>query len=388
MKILIIDESINRVGGVERVISTLANKLCDNNEVFVLSEYKSSDKPFYMYNKNVKIKYLIDSQKYITNRLKSKNLKYYIFRAIEKVRDTIILNRKIKEEVCKLNDFDLIIFGRVFTALDFFRNVKRKINSKVIVRDAIHLEYYTKKIQNDMKKYFPKYVDKFIVSSDESINNYGNFFNSNSVEIKKIYNPLGIIPNCGYSYNNKTIVSIGRLDNQKGFENLISAFKIVYSNNNDWHLKIYGSGNYESKLKNEIKKYNLETAVEILPTTKNVVDVFNNSSIFVLPSRYEGYANILVEAMACGIPSISYNWLMGAEEIIDDKVNGIIVKLNDRYKYFNGEQDCDDIQNLANAIEYLISNPAVCESFSKKSISIVESRNIDNILDEWLKIIC
>jgi len=151
MKILIIDESINRVGGVERVISTLANKLCDNNEVFVLSEYKSSDKPFYMYNKNVKIKYLIDSQKYITNRLKSKNLKYYIFRAIEKVRDTIILNRKIKEEVCKLNDFDLIIFGRVFTALDFFRNVKRKINSKVIVRDAIHLEYYTKKIEGEIR---------------------------------------------------------------------------------------------------------------------------------------------------------------------------------------------------------------------------------------------
>lgn len=388
MKILFIDESINRVGGVERVISTLSNKLSNNNNVDVMSVYKSSDKPFYQYNENVNISYLIDSRKYKTNKLKSKNIKYYFFRFFEKLKDKLILNKKIDKMILNFNNYDVIIFGRVFTAIDFLNRLKDRTNAKVIVRDAIHLEYYSEEVKNKIKTLFPKYVDKFIVSSDESINAYNKFFSNNEgLELVKIYNPLGILPNVKYNFSSKTIISIGRLDEQKGYDNLIMAFSLISDKYNDWKLKIYGDGNYENYLKKIISDKNLKNQVEILPSVKDVVKIFNESSIFVLPSRYEGYANILVEALSCGIPSVSYDWYMGVEEIIDDEINGFVVKLKNRKDYFNGINYKEDIENLSKKIEYMINNQNKCLEISKNASSIIDSRSIEIIIDKWIKII-
>lgn len=388
MKILIIDESINRIGGVERIISVLSNNLAKENSVDVVSEYKSSSEPFYKYSNNVSLKYLLDSRKFVTNNMKDKSLKYYFYRIIEKTLVYFSLNKKIKKIIRVFNDYDVIIFGRVFSALDFLRKIgKEKVNSKIIVRDAIHLRYYNNKIQKEIKELFPRFVDTFIVSSEESIETYKNFFGNEKIDLKKIYNPLGIEPINGYSFSNKTVISIGRLDDQKGFENLIRAFSVVRNNHPDWKLQIYGSGLYEKYLNSVISENDLEECVTICPPTKDVVSVFNNSSIFVLPSRYEGYANILVEALSCGMPSISFNWLMGAEEIIQNGKNGIIIPLSDREKYFNGIDSEEDAINLANTINYLIENKKICDTFSKNAIKIVKSRKIDYIIEKWLDII-
>ena len=238
-----------------------------------------------------------------------------------------------------------------------------------------------------MITYFPKMVNKFIVSSEESIKAYKKFFKNNEIDIIKIYNPLGIEPISKYDFSAKTIISIGRLDKQKGFENLINAFKLVHELHPDWNLKIYGNGNYEQVLEKEIQKIEAKEYIEILPPIKNVVQVLNASSIFVLPSRYEGYANILVEAMACGIPCISYNWLMGVEEIITDNIDGFIVKLQDRKKYFYGNVLEEDIKNLADKIIYAIENEDTCSNIGKEAEKIISTRKFETIIKEWMKII-
>jgi len=164
-------------------------------------------------------------------------------------------------------------------------------------------------------------------------------------------------------------------------------YKKVLKIHPDWKLNIYGNGNYEQKIIEFIKKNGLEGKIGLLPSTKNVVEAFNNSSIFVLPSRYEGYANILVEAMSCGMPVISYNWLMGVEEIIEDNKNGLIVPLKNRVEYFKGSIDEEDAENLANAIDSLIEHPELCQLFSENAKRIIDSRNIDTILGDWKRII-
>lgn len=387
-KIYIIDECIDRVGGVERVICTLANKLSKDNEVIIISESKSRKEPFYTYDKKVKIKYLDDEFVIKSSSLKNKNLIYYFYKVIEKINKKFIINHRIKKVVKELKNADVVVFGRVFTALDFLKYMNKRNNTKIIVRDAINLEYYSKNTRKKIKKYFKNKIDYLIASSDESINIYKEFFNNENINILKIYNPLGIVPKKGFSYNNKKVVSIGRLDIQKGFDYLIEAFSIVVKEHNDWKLEIYGDGNEKDRLLSLINELHLENNVSILPSNKDVVNILNNSSIFVLSSRYEGYANILVESLACGVPSISYNWMTGVEEIIENNKTGIIVNLQNRIDYFyNRNKNNKDIMNLANAINYLIENENVCNKFSNDSIKIINTRNSDLIIEKWLSII-
>ena len=387
MKILIIDEDINRVGGVERVICTLANRLSENHEVTVISEYKSSATPFYNYDKNIELKYLINNSMNKTGKMNSKNVKYYLYRAIEKIKSFVYLRKRIKTLFSDYKNVDIIIFGRVFVALDFFPILKKNKEMTVIVRDAIHIKYYSEKVKKKMLKYFPKMVNYFIVSSDESINEYKRFFDTDTLNLVKIYNPIGIKPNIAYNLKNKTIVSIGRMDSQKGYDSLIRSFAYIHQLHPDWNLKLYGNGNYEKYLQKLIDDLTLTTCVEILPSIKNVVEIFNKSSIFVLPSRYEGYANVLVEAMSCGMPCVSYNWLMGVEEIIEDGKNGFVVYLQNRNDYFNGIYSEKDVKNLAKKINYMIDNPKVCQKISKEAVKIIESRQLEKIINEWLKLI-
>lgn len=388
MKIYIIDECIDRVGGVERVICTLANNLVLDNNVTIISENKSRNEPFYKYHEKVNINYLNDKFKIKSSSFEIKSVKFYLSKIIEKINKNIIIKCRIKKTCKKLQNADVIIFGRIFTALDFLPYLHKKHNQKIIVRDAINLEYYSMKVRNKIKKHFTNTVDYMIASSDESIKIYKEFLNDSKINIVKIYNPIGIKPNKKFNYENKKIISIGRLDIQKGYDYLIEAFSIVKKNHPDWILEIYGDGIEKNNLLSIIKSNQLEKNVFLLPSNKNVVNIFNNSSIFVLPSRYEGYANILVESLACGVPSISYNWLTGVEEIIKNKKNGLVVELQDRKNYFyNVNKDQKDIDNLATAINYLIDNPNVCHELSDESINIVDTRNSDCIMKQWIDLI-
>ena len=151
MKVFLIDESLDRVGGVEHVICTLANMLINKYEVEVISEFKTKKTPFYKYNDKIKINYLINEENSKTIQMKNKSWLYYFMRLFEKIKKKTLINNKINEILKKINKDDTIVFGRVFTALDFLPIIKKKnIKAKIIVRDAIHLEYYSRKVRKDI----------------------------------------------------------------------------------------------------------------------------------------------------------------------------------------------------------------------------------------------
>ena len=384
MKIAIVDEGIDRIGGVERTICTLANKLSEHHVVKVFSEMKTSKEPYYEYKSQITREYLWNDESSRAKKRKKKDLWYYCIRFPEKIKAKRIKKQKIKQIVeNELPKYDIILFGRIHIALHYLKYfAKHNIHAKVIVRDAIFLEYYSKKIQKKIKKYFDLFVDVLVISSEESKKSYNRFFQGSKIKIVKIYNPLGINPVIQSDYLSHTIVTLGRMEKQKGYDNLIMAFKLVHKKNPEWKLEFYGDGSYKKKLQKLVKKYHLENSVHFNPSTKNVVEVFNRSALFVMPSRYEGYANTLVEAISCGIPSISYNWLRGVDEIINHK-NGMIVKLQDRKQYMKGNNNQLDIQNFAQAINSYIGNPNLYCKISKEAKRIIESRKPDTIIKQW-----
>lgn len=377
MNIYIIDEAIDKMGGVERIMNTLANNFSKNNQVHIISLFKTCKTEFFKYDKEVNIKYIFDTTK-------SKEYKNKILAKLNNIIRHLIVRVRLKEYSKIIQSDDAVIIGRVRVAWKYVELFKK--SKKVIVRDAIHImscKWYEKIM---MKWKFPKYINKFIVSSDESKRTYEKFFN-NSIKIVKIYNPLGIEASNKYSLDNKVVLAVGRSDSQKAYEVLIKSFKLVTEKISDWRLKIVGEVKNDEKILLLIKKLELEDNIILVNPTQNIVKELSKAGLYVMTSRYEGYANSLVEAVACGVPSITFNWLMGAEEIVENNVNGIVVPLQDRIKYFYGKDSNDDIKNLADTIVKLINNSTLRLRMSQSSEKIVESRQTQYIVNKWYELI-
>lgn len=365
MNLYIVENNINIMGGVERIVSTLANSFIKKNyNVNVISLYKTREEPFYEYDSMV-------IREYFTSNLRKK--------CIIHIPNSVIIRHKIKKICKKINENDIVIFGRVEVACDFLPYLKTK---NIIVRDAIQYYHYKKSTIRIMKRYFNEKVRLFIVSSSESLNTYLEKLGLKNM--KKIYNPLGIKPINNFKIDNKKILAVGRYDLQKGFENLIRACNFVLKKNKDWSLEIVGIGNNTEKLKEYVDN-EIKDRVIFNSGVKNVVSKLNEAGIFVMTSRYEGYANALVEALACGVPAISYNWLLGVDDIINNGKNGIIVNLKDRFEYAKGIDMEEDILNLSDAILMMINDNEKRLKMSKEAEKIFESRDVEKIISIWQK---
>ena len=171
----------------------------------------------------------------------------------------------------------------------------------------------------------------------------------------------------------KKVISVGRLTPQKNYASLIRAFKNVADKHPDWILEIYGDGPQEIELKSFITKLNLEKHVFLKGFSSNVKEVMINSSIFVLSSIFEGLPLVIVEAMACGLPVVSYACPCGPKDIISEGKDGFLVNINDEIA-------------LANKINLLIENEKLRKQMSNAVIIKSEQYSIENITSMWMNL--
>ena len=123
----------------------------------------------------------------------------------------------------------------------------------------------------------------------------------------------------------KTVVSAGRLVEQKGFDRLIEAFAPVASAYPDWQLHIYGTGGQGPQLRRLVGRLGLHDHVHFKGYSDSFRDVLQNASVYALGSRFEGFGMVLIEAMSVGLPLVSFDCPRGPGEIIDDGVTGKLV---------------------------------------------------------------
>ncbi len=131
------------------------------------------------------------------------------------------------------------------------------------------------------------------------------------------------------SLDTKCVLAIGRLTYQKHFSELIQIWARVAQSFPDWRLEIYGEGEEQQELEQDIKQRKI-TNVHIYPPTTHVQEKYLSSSIFVLTSRYEGLPMVLLEAQACGLPIVSYACPCGPSDIITDGEDGYLVSPGDK----------------------------------------------------------
>ncbi len=143
-----------------------------------------------------------------------------------------------------------------------------------------------------------------------------------------IYNPVDP-PTAPAAGEARKVIGVGRLSREKGFDLLIEAFAAAAAENPGWELEIFGDGPERAALEAQIDRLGLRGRARLPGRTPDVYGELGRAGIFVLPSRFESFGIALCEAMACGLPVVSFDCPTGPAEIITAGEDGLLVKNGD-----------------------------------------------------------
>lgn len=169
-------------------------------------------------------------------------------------------------------------------------------------------------------RFYYKRLDIFAVLTEEDKLYWGADFKN----IVCVPNSIAIDEEKTSSIENKIVITVGRLTYQKGYDRLIDVWRGVEQKNPDWQLHIYGCGEDEEMLHGRIDEYGLRN-VYIFPPTSDIEDRLVEASLYVMTSRFEGLPMVLLEAMAVGLPLVSFDCKCGPKDIIEDGKNGYLI---------------------------------------------------------------
>jgi len=234
--------------------------------------------------------------------------------------------------------------------------------------------YKIPKFYKALYKYFYYKFEKIICQSEDMKKDFISEFNIKAEQLIVINNPVDYeliinkLKDAVNPYNKKryNLVTIGRLEYQKGQDLLLSAFAKLEGD--DYYLTIVGQGKKINFLKSLVEKYKLAQKVTFAGYVEYPFSFMKYADLLVLPSRYEGFPNALIEANACGTPVLAFNCQGGITEIIDEGINGWVVE--------NG-----NIEAMAKKVEDILSKPALDK---KRIVDItIQKYGIEKIVKKY-----
>lgn len=344
--------NINSTGGTERVTSLIANELVKKGYNITILSLFGGDSPFYFLDKNIKTHALFTRKVSFRTQFLSCVWKLRNFVCVHKI-DSLIVVDSLSCVFSVPALFGLKIRHICWEHFNF------NVNLGVRFRDL-------------GRKWAAKYCDYIITLTHKDKTLWESGLGDIRAKILPIANPtpyerIEHLPSLEY----KTVLAIGRLTYQKGFDLLLQAWAIVCETNQDWTLKIVGGGEDELKLKQQAIDLNIQDRVLFIPPTKNVDEHYRSAAFYCMSSRFEGLPMVLLEAQAYGLPIISFDCDTGPSDVIENAYNGFLV--------------ADGAENsLAKKILCLIGfdEQQFSEMVGRSKIN-VNKYKVTNLIEEW-----
>ena len=319
-------------GGMERVITLKANYLADlpGYEVSIVTTEQNGRPVFFPLSEKVNLFHLDIG---IYNRFGRES---FFEKYVSRKRDIALYKKKL-EQLLLENRQEVVIstFGLEIGFLSSikdgsfklaelhlsgeFRNISAKTNSKNPLQHIVST-LRTGQMHRDSKKY-----SKIILLTKEEKSYW-----KNNKNIAVIPNPLPFYTDMQAELTGKKAIAVGRLCYEKGFDMLIDAWKQVKEKHPDWTLSIFGGGEGETSLRNQISENKLEQHIFIHPPVSDICEQYLQHSFLVMTSRNEAFPMAIVEAMSCGLASVSFSCRSGPKDLIADGENGFLVEPENR----------------------------------------------------------
>ncbi len=231
--------------------------------------------------------------------------------------------------------------------------------------------YKATKLNTFLRKFFYNFTDGYIFQTRRAARFFGNKKSERDIII-----PNAIFNETVYSLSppaerKKIICATGRLIKLKRFDMLIDAFAKIADQIPGYMLFIFGEGEEKNDLENQIEYLGLKDRIILAGTDPQAVKFVNYASVFVLSSDFEGMPNALLEALAMGVPCVSTRCEMGPDELIEDRVSGILT-------------DVGSSEQLSEAMLEIIQDPDFAKKLSENGRKLLKTHSIESISRKWL----
>lgn len=217
-----------------------------------------------------------------------------------------------------------------------------------------------------------RFADQVLVQCDSYVKGYPEALQK---KLFVVHNAIRQIEQSAYPKDKdrrqKVILCVGRLSYQKNQSVLIEAFSRIHGRHEDWILQFVGAGEHEDKLVKLVRALGVEDKVEFVGAVKDISAYYCSADFLCIPSLWEGFPNVLGEALAHGLPAVGYEKCGGVCDLIMDGENGLLCAGN------------GDLDSLTEALEQMMRDDEARSVFSEKAKKSVEQYSPSVVYDRW-----
>ena len=360
-------------GGVERVLTLKANYLADRygHDVTIIVTEGRGKPLFYPLSEKVNVINLDINFEELWGCSFARKVWLYLTKQHR-------FKRMLKAELMQLHpDITVSLLRREINFINSINDGSHKIGELHINRanyrnfDASHT--------NPIKKLFSRLwcqnllghlrrLDRLVVLTEQDRSAWTELDN-----VIAIPDPLSFTPKSTSNLTHKRVIAIGRYSHEKGIDLLLEAWSHVEKHCEEWSLDVFGDGD-RTAYNDIISRLGIDrNRCRLNGRTADVESEYINSSVFVSSSRFEGFGLAIAEAMACGLPVVSFDCPWGPRSIITNDKDGILIENGNVYK-------------LSEAILLLIGNEDMRRQLGSNASISVQRYNISTLCEQWQRL--